>query len=275
MNKKEKYQWILIISIILGSVAMVIGFLLYTAQINQAYATVEGIQMVLIITLIKASVIGGMAFIMIRKWFKQEEQYLSDLPFLFGMFFLILVFAKFLDILISFNYYTLEEDSLLVLVKIRYFIMIFDLFPMIYLSVGMILYYLSLKTRFSELDKNERRDEVRIRVLIVIIIIEVLAISLAPNYSTILVILPILVIPSLITIIWLFAFAYKNKRLSQVKPLIIAIGFGLFLATQISRPMAQKVFDAATYAVFSETLEMMVFILIFIGLILKTNYKVV
>jgi len=274
LNKKEKYQWTLFLSTIIATIAMIITFLSYQAQISQSFTTVNGIYQVLTITLIKASIIGGMAYVMMRKWFKQEEQFLSDIPFLFGIFFLILVFAKFLDILISFNFYTLEQDSLLVLIKFRYFVMVLDLFPMIYLSVGMILYYLSLKERFNGYGDNENLDKARQKILIIIIIIEILAISLTPNYDTLLIILPLLVLPSLITIVWLFAFAYKNKRLSQVHPLIIAVGFGIFLTTQISRPLAKKVFDTATYAIFSETIEMIIFIFIFIGLLLKANYKI-
>jgi hypothetical protein len=273
LNKKQKYKWIILTSTIIGFVSLMIAYSFYTAQIIQSLETIQGIQELLVIISIKIGVISAMAFFLIRKWLKQEDQYLSDIPFLFGMFFLILVFAKFLDILISFNFFTLEPNSLLGLIKFRYYVAIFDLLPMIYLSVGMILYYLSLKERFNVYSDSARLDKARQKILVIVILVELIAISIAPNYSTIISILPLLVLPSLLIIVWLFAFAYKNKRLSQVHPLIIAVGFGIYLISQISRPIAQKVFSAAIYAIFSESIELIIYMFIFVGLILKVNYK--
>jgi hypothetical protein len=274
LDKKEKYRWIFIISIIIGFISLFIAYSFYTVQIAQSLATIQGIWEVLIVMLIKIGIISAMAFSLIRKWFKQEEQYPSDIPFLFGLFFLILIYAKFLDILIVFNFYALTPDAVLSLIKFRYFVAIFDLLPMIYLSVGMILYYLSLKERFNAYSESTRLDKARQKILLVIIAIEAALISFAPTFSAITTILPILVLPALITIVWLFAFAYKNKRLSQVHPLIIAIGFLIYLTATISRPIAQRALNDVMYALFSETFEVICFLIIFIGLVVRVNYKI-
>ncbi len=273
MNKRDRYKWTILTSICIGIVAIIIIYISFISQIVEAFATLDGVWSILTVTLIKVGVVLGMGFILMRRWFRQEAQYLSDIPFLFSMFFIILGFAKFFDLLSAFSFY-IDPNIFLDLFKVRFYLIVFELLPMIYLSVGMILYYLSLKDKFSAYSDETRLDKARQKILLVILIIEVTAIMFAPTYASILTILPLLVLPSIITIVWLFAFAYKNQRLTQVHPLIIAVGFGIFLISQISRPIAQRVFgDSATWIIFSETFEIIVFMIIFTGLLLKVKYK--
>ncbi len=85
----------------------------------------------------------------------------------------------------------------------------------------------------------------------------------------------IIVILSLIIITWMFYFAYKNQRLSQVHPLILSIGFGLYLVSQITRPLAQNLIgEIAAYIVLSEVIDLCIFIIIFIGFILNVKYDI-
>ncbi len=274
MIKKQRYKWTILTSILLGTIGIIVLFLLNMPQINLTLLTVDGIQELVFITAIKTAIIAIMAFFLFKKWFNQEAQYLSDIPFLFGIFFLILVFGKLLDIIIAFNYYILNPEAVLLLIKIRYILLIIDLLFVLYLAVGMILYYLSLKDRFEKYKDEKALDKARNKILIIILALEIIAVILSQTYSTILFLLPLIVVPSVLVLIWLFAFAYKNQRLSQVHPLILAIGFGTLLASQISRPMAQRLItDIAMYATFSEMFELIVFIIIFIGLLMKANYK--
>ena len=143
---------------------------------------------------------------------------------------------------------------------------------MIYLSVGMILYYLSIKEKYRTLSDSKKLDSIRLRILIILLIIEFLAISLAPSMNTISTILSILAIPSLITIIWLYYFAYKNKRLVQVHPLIISIGFFTYLISLVSRSIFQQILDPTIFALLSESFETSCLLVIFVGLVVKVNY---
>jgi len=271
---RNQYKWTFVMSITSGLVIMIFVFAAFMTPIVNSIATVEGIWDFIIVTLIRICIVTGMALFMIRKWFKQEEQYLSDLPFLFGVFFLILIFAKLLDILYGLTFYTAEPDAVFSIIKIRFLIAIVNLLPMLYLSIGMLLYYLSLKEKYKGYSDNTKLDKTRVRILIVVIFVEILAVALAPDYSTIVTILPLMVIPSLIMIVWLFVFAYKNKRLSQVHPLIIAIGFLIYLFSTIARPILQKSLDIATYVIVSESFEIFCFTIIFIGLLVNVKYKV-
>lgn len=252
---------------------MLLVFAAYTTPIISSFATIEGAWTYCIVLLIKISVISGMALFMIVKWFKQEEQYLSDLPILFGLFFLILIFAKLLDILSGLIFYTAEPDAVFSILKIRFLLAVINLLPMLYLSVGMALYYLSMKEKYQRYSDNTILNRTRARILIMVIVIDVLAISLSPDYSILISLLPFLVIPALLMIVWLFAFAYRNQRLSQVHPLIIAIGFTIYLFSTVTRSILQKSLDLVTSTLISETIEIICFIIIFIGLLVSVQYK--
>ena len=220
---------------VLGTIMITILYAINMSAIYDGYTQTEGIFEVVILILIRIFLLAGMTWVMFRKWYKQEDHYFADLPFLFGLFFFFLIFGKFLDLLFDLTFFTLEKDMVLFLLKIRFFVVILTLFPMIYLSIGMFLYNLSLKEKHEKLRVEKHRDKVRIRIIILIVLIEMIAITMAPNTTIIGILLPIFVIPSLIIIVWLFQFAYRNKRLSQVNPLILTIGFGLYLVSQLTR----------------------------------------
>ena len=101
-----------------------------------------------------------------------------------------------------------------------------------------------------------------------------IAVAMAPNTTIIGILLPLFVIPSLIIIVWLFQFAYRNKRLSQVNPLILTFGFSAYLISQIIRPLLQNLLGAGTtYIIIAEIIDLIIFIIIFIGFYLKANYE--
>jgi hypothetical protein len=195
------------------------------------------------------------------------------MPFLFGSFFLLLIFGKALDLFIDFTYLELDDELLLPVFKARYFIAIFDLLPMIFLSIYMILISLSLKERFNKLSNEKYLNKIRIRILIIIIVIEVLIGIFILNIAIAPIIYPIIIVPSLISIVWLFYFSWRNQRLSQVNTFILMISFGLYLLSQISRPVAQNILgDSPTYVITAELIDVIISVLIFIGFYKKSKY---
>ncbi|MHA2475355.1 MAG: hypothetical protein ACXAES_19225 [Promethearchaeota archaeon] len=164
----------------------------------------------------------------------------------------------------------------LIITKLRFIIMILDFLPMIYLSIGMILFSLSLKEKNRSLRDEKRLNAVRVRIIILIIISELTAILTINSISIISILYPIVVIPSLITIVWLFNFAYRNKRLSQVNASILWIGFTAYLVSQIVRPLVQFIIgESALFLIIAETLDLSIFVVIFIGFYKRANYSVV
>jgi len=272
-KNKGIYLFSLMFSVVIGIIAIASLYVFNWTIIVESYHEHEGALGVVLIIGIRMFIISLMTIYTFYSWFKQEEQFFSDMPFLFGLFFLLLVFGKALDLFIDFIYYQLEETIVLFFIKLRFLILIFDVLPMIYLSVGMILFSLSLKSRFQKLADKDKGNKIRNRILLIIIAIEIIAMILAPDIIIVSILYPIVVIPSLITIVWLFQFAYKNKRLSQVNTLILTIGFGFYLISQIIRPLVQFIIgESALFVIVAESIDLLLFIVIFIGFYKETNY---
>ena len=211
--------------------------------------------------------------ICLRKWFMQENQYLTDIPFLFGMFFLLHGYGKFIDRVNYFPYYDLSDSELLTITKIRQFVAIATLAPMMYLSLTMILFFLSLNRENVKYANTKFRELLAFKILLVIIIIEALAIILTPTFEMATFLFPILVIPSLIMIVWIMFFSFKHKRLSQIHPLIVGLGFLLYLGSSAFRPIGLILIgDNSLYIILVEFMEIVIFAVIFIGLLLKAKY---
>ncbi|MHA1883541.1 MAG: hypothetical protein ACXAAI_04260 [Promethearchaeota archaeon] len=276
IQKKKFYLATLLSSVILGIILITLLYSFSWAIIIDSYTEYNGALGVVLVITSRIGIVTGMTVYTFIQWFKQEEQYFSDLPFLFGLFFLLLVFGKALDMYNAFIFFQVGEIMVLIITKLRFIIMILDFLPMIYLSIGMILFSLSLKEKNRSLRDEKRLNAVRVRIIILIIISELTAILTINSISIISILYPIVVIPSLITIVWLFNFAYRNKRLSQVNASILWIGFTAYLVSQIVRPLVQFIIgESALFLIIAETLDLSIFVVIFIGFYKRANYSVV
>jgi hypothetical protein len=276
IQKKKFYLTTILSSVILGICLIVLLYSFSWTIILESYTEYNGALGVVLVITSRIGIVSGMAIYTFIQWFKQEEQYFSDLPFLFGLFFLLLVFGKALDMYNAFIFFQVGELMVLIITKIRFIIMILDFLPMIYLSIGMILFSLSLKEKNRSLRDEKRLNAVRVRIIILIIIGELTAILTINSISIISILYPIVVIPSLITIVWLFNFAYRNKRLSQVNASILWIGFSAYLVSQIVRPLVQFIIgESALFLIIAETLDLSIFVVIFIGFYKRANYSVI
>ena len=274
MKHKKIYKLTLLLGITLGIIWTITLYTFNISAINKSFNEVEGIWGVVIILLIRISLLSGMTFYMFNRWFKQEKQYISDIPHLFGLFLLILTFGKVLDLFWDLTYFRFNEEFVLFLLRVRYFIIILTFIPLMYLSILMILYSLSLREHFKKLKDENYRNKITIIILSIIVVIEMFAVIIAPDVFTLGRILPFILIPSLIVITYIFFFAYRHQRLSQVHPLIIAIGFLMYMISSILRPVTQAIIgESAYYIIVVEIVDLFVFIIIFIGLSMKANYS--
>ena len=272
LTKARNYKILLLLIVVSGLVPLLLLYFLYLREIQQAITHTEGAVPVVIIILIRIGFISVMSYYMFHRWFKQEEQYLSDIPFLFGIFLLLLAFGKILDLFWDLTFFTFNDDFVMFLLKIRFFIIILEMAPLIFLSINMILYLRSLRGKSTSDEKQ--RNKATFRIMLLIVAIETTAVILAPNFLIMGILLPCIVIPSILVIIWMFLFAYKNKRLSQVHPLIIAIGFIAWFISNIARVVLQIVFgETPTYIFTAEMIDFFVFLIIFLGFCLKANYS--
>ena len=112
MDKKKKYKLSLILSVILGSIAVIALYSTNIKAITDGYNQTEGMNFVVLVISIRICVLTGMAYFVFHRWFQQEKQYFSDLPFLFGFFFTVLIFAKALDLFWDLTYFRFNEEKL-------------------------------------------------------------------------------------------------------------------------------------------------------------------
>jgi len=233
MKQKNQYKLILLFSILLGFILVFILYFLNLSIITQAYNEIHGMDLVVIIVLVRIVILFGSSMYMVYKWFSQEKQFLSDLPLLFALFFLLLTFGKMIDLFFNFTYRYFVESLNLLVIKIRFLIIIFTVLPLIYLSITMILFSLSLRDKFQKLKDENTRNKISLIIILLILIVESTAVIIIPDTPSISILLPAVVIPSLLVIVWLFAFSYKNQRLSQVNSLVLMIGFAAYLNYKI------------------------------------------
>ncbi len=273
MNKKEKYLIGIISPTIIG---LIITLILFIANLDPIIKTInayEGTWIIIVIIIIRIILLAGMSAYMFKQWFNQEHQYLSDIPFLFALFFLLVIFGKSFDLLYNLTYYFTDRFTFLIILKVRFLIGALSLSPMYYLSIGMILFFLSLYEKYKKLDDKKVSNQIQLITLSIIILLISALIIIFLDDETNKIILPAIVIPSFLTIVLIFYFAYKNKRLSQVNPLILAIGFSAYLISQIIRPIFQIIFgNEVPFIFFSELLDLIIYFVIFIGLIKKIEY---
>ena len=273
MKCKNTYLSVLILSILMSAIGVAILYYYLFSSIIETLETVEGAWYTLYIIVVRMVVLSLLSIYMFRVWFKQEKQYLTDIPFLFALFFLILIFGKSLDILVNLTYFSLPKDQFFTLLKLRHFVVILNMVPLVFFSLEMILYALSLKDKYQKLSDEKYRDKIRKIIIIIISVIESAVIILNWDVTFSSIYISLFVFPALIIILWVFFFAYRNQRLSQINAKILIFGFGLYLISQFLRPFLHiQLGFIAYYIIIAEIIDLIAFVIIFIGLRKKANY---
>ena len=268
LNKKRLYQFSLLLSVVLGSIGMFFLYFINSSLIAKAFAEYEGALEVVLIISLRILLLSIITFYLFNKWFKQEAQYLTDIPFLLGIFFFLLAFGKAIDIFWDLTFFTFDDAFVLLLAKIRYFIIVFEVAPLIYLGFEIIFF--RLEDRFTRLKDKRYMNTLRTRLIAVIVGVESVAIIIVPNVTILGMVLPIILIPSLLGIVYIFYLAYRYNRLKMVKTKILTIGFLLYMISNILRPVMQNILgETANYIIVVELIDLCIFLVIFLGLYKK------
>ncbi|MHA2475356.1 MAG: hypothetical protein ACXAES_19230 [Promethearchaeota archaeon] len=90
IQKKKFYLATLLSSVILGIVLITLLYSFSWTIIIDSYTEYNGALGVVLVITSRIGIVTGMTIYTFIQWFKQEEQYFSDLPFLFGLFFYFL-----------------------------------------------------------------------------------------------------------------------------------------------------------------------------------------
>ncbi|MCK4779022.1 MAG: hypothetical protein KAT57_02495 [Candidatus Lokiarchaeota archaeon] len=273
MQARRKYLLPLVLGICIGFICIIILYLINLNIVIETLDTVEGASIVLTAYIIRISILAGISTYLFIRWFRQEKMYTSDLPFLFGMFFLFLVFGKLLEMLSNFMYPIVAQDVFLFYLKIRQLVIIATLAPMIFLSIMMMIIFLQANGKIKKYNDPRERNAFSLKILTIIAVVEAILIIVTPNTTISGINLAIFIILSLLVTTWMFYFSYRNKRLSQIQPLIVAIGFTGYLISNILRVLFQNTIgENALFVAITEILDILICLVIFIGYIKKIKY---
>jgi hypothetical protein len=273
-NKKRKFKWYLSCIVLVVATGLFLMFFSFWSQMVYTINNVQGIWVSIIASIIRIIILAVMSAILFVKWFKQEAIYTSDAFFLFAMFFLILTIGKLYDlpynlILVS---GIIDDTSLLLLLKIRHFIVALNIIPMLYIGLQATMTLLSVYVK--ELSKSQF-NKIRLWIVLIFLIIVSTIIIIAPEIDFLISALPYYTFPIFIAIGIMFLFMYINKHLSQANGLIIGIAFFLFIVSNLFRSFASKLAmsEPSLYIVI-EGFDIIVNFLMFIGFIRKPKYAV-
>jgi len=133
-------------------------YILNSSEIYESLTQIEGMWSILIFIVFRISFTLGMTLYSFRKWFKQKDLHYLDIHFLFGLFFLGLTIGKSLDLLYKLTYFTADKDTLLLLLKIRYILIIITVAPLILIGIDEYLLFKSL--RYNKLADDDYRNRV-------------------------------------------------------------------------------------------------------------------
>jgi hypothetical protein len=268
-KKRIVYKYSLILLCSLVSALFVIIFFLFWPALSGAFLLVKDIWLVVLIGVFRIVSYFIMCLIVFRKWFKQEKIYLSDAYFLFGIFFLIYTYAKIFDLFWYFAYSSenFNEDFLLYILKMRFFVIILNALPLIFLGLEVILSFIEVYNHKTW----SARQKFRYKYYIIVSYFGLvsLLIILAPDRSTLYILLPVIVLGTAIGLVIMFLFMYRNRHLSHVNGLIIGIGFIGVIITSFIRVIIPL---EVLFILLIELLDFAVYTIIFIGFMTKPKY---
>ena len=113
-------------------------------------------------------------------------------------------------------------------------------------------------------------NRVRSTLITLILGSESILIIFLPTNTSVGLLLPVILIPSLMGIVYIFYLAYKGDRLNVVKPKILTIGFLLYLFSNIFRPILPLIMgETPDYIIVVELIDLIIFIFIFFGMYKK------
>jgi len=269
-SKKKKFLYSSITVILALTIVFSVLYSLYWSRLITAIYSSEGLWIGVVAIISRTLVLGVMSFFLFRKWLRQEAIYISDAYFLFGSFYGILTCAKIYDLF--FNLVVISEtfstEFVLLLVKIRFFIIIVNLIPILYIGLDAILIYFNMNKN-KEMSKKQF-NKLRLRIMFGFALVTAMVIVLAPTLNFLNLVFPFITIIIYIAIAFMFLFMYKNKRLVQANGLIIGIAFICFIASNLLRTILINA--NLSYSIYSELIDIGINLFMFFGFISKPKY---
>ncbi len=273
MPNKLLIKIILVFSIIIGFIVIFYLYFLCIIAINKSLNQYEDIGSIILFILIRIFITNGMMIYAFWRWCKQKELFFSDVNFLFGLFFLGLTYGKLINLLYLITFYTAEESTLLILLKIRYILIVLTAAPIISIGIDIVL---QLKSHQDEKLINKYYSNKSNYLLVsLIIILESILIILALNLIILNVILITFHITSLIWIASTFYIAYRKKYSYQINTLMISIAFFidliLYISSLLTLSLRRKTIGgySVLFLILAEIIDLIIIFMIFLGFYMK------
>jgi len=270
-QKKKQYKRAIIGVLATISLVYTLLYFFFWPAFEHALFNVDSFSIVTGIILIRVLIFILMTYVLFRQWIRQEAIYTSDAYFLFGTTFIILISGKLFDLFYNIIHVSesFTEEFTLNLLKIRYFIIILNVIPLLYLGLQVLITF--VKIYVKDLTKRQF-NRIRLGIIIVFLSIMSILIIFANERTSLYNFLPIIVSGTMIGIVVMFLFMYKNKHLSQAHGLIIGAGFILAIIFSFVRTISLLTFDETITIIFSEIFDMIAYSIIFTGFMLKPKY---
>ncbi|MFW9937191.1 MAG: hypothetical protein ACFFD5_06045 [Candidatus Thorarchaeota archaeon] len=271
-EKKRKYKNLILAITITLLIVFCFVYYLYWSTISNALIIIEGAELATLSAATRIVILSIMSYILFRKWFKQEVIYTSDAYFLFALFFMILTVGKLYDLLYNLILIsdTFGDLFILMLSKIRYYIIIINILPILYIGLEATMTFVSVYVK--DLSKKQF-SKIRLWIIFIVLLGLTIVITLATNITFLINVLPFFTIAIFIMIAIMFLFMYKNKRLSQANGLIIGIAFLYFIITNLLRSLISVIaLTHPSFIVVADLLDISANVLMFIGFISKPSY---
>lgn len=179
--------------------------------------------------------------IVFQKWIFQEEPHYSDIPFLLGLSYYMMISGKLIDLVIYPTYvitnygFGFNELFLLNLTKFRYMVVSIELLPNILIGIYLYFFRKNLGKRNLQIEKIARKNTIIFSIiylltfLIIIILLQIMAaFTIIAGVGSLL---------SLGFLLWIFITMHRGKILPEFKSLIISIGIFFYLIFNILFPI--------------------------------------
>jgi len=179
--------------------------------------------------------------IVFQKWVFQEEPHYSDIPFLLGLSYYMIVSGKLIDLVIYPTYvitnygFGFNELFLLNLTKFRYMVVSIELLPNILIGIYLYFFRKNLGKRNLQIEKIARKNTIIFSIiylltfLIIIILLQIMAaFTIIAGVGSLL---------SLGFLLWIFITMHRGKILPEFNSLIISIGIFFYLIFNILFPI--------------------------------------
>lgn len=235
---------------------------------------------VIIVARVLLSIYGS--YFLFKIWLVKDTRSYSDLPFIYGLFFFILIPGKLMDLIIMLNFrlyadFGFSYGFLLNTIKVRYFILIINVVPLFLSGIYLYLFRLNLK----RLDFKRERVSKKLTILFSLLYFPVffIIVILLNDIYFFSYIGAIITFSSLSFVIWMFITVYKGKILPEINSLIISIGFVCYLIFNVLLPIYVNVigqFSLEGERLAGSILELGTFIsmiIILLGFKKKAHYK--